>query len=81
MVAADGVEGIELSDRHQPRLILMDLQMPRLDGFAAAAEIRRGWRRGPAIVAVTANAGGEVRDACEAAGFAGVLRSRSSSTS
>ena len=74
VVAVDGVEGVTLSDRHHPRLILMDLQMPRLDGFAAAAEIRRkGGGAGPTIVAVTANAGSEVRDACEAAGFAGVL--------
>jgi CheY-like chemotaxis protein len=74
VVAVDGVEGVTLSDRHHPRLILMDLQMPRLDGFAAAAEIRRkGGGASPTIVAVTANAGIEVRDACEAAGFAGVL--------
>ena len=65
VVASDGVEGIEMTDRHQPRLVLMDLQMPRLDGFAAAAEIRRQpGGAGPVIVAVTANAGGDVRDAC-----------------
>jgi CheY-like chemotaxis protein len=74
VVAVDGVEGVELSDRHRPRLILMDLQMPRLDGFAAAAEIRRkAGGAGPTIVAVTANTGGDVLDACAAAGFAGVL--------
>jgi CheY-like chemotaxis protein len=74
MVAVDGVEGVTLSERHRPRLILMDLQMPRLDGFAAAAEIRRtAGCATPTIVAVTASAAGEVVDACEAAGFAGVL--------
>ena len=48
--------------------------MPRLDGFAAAGgDPPRGGGAGPAIVAVTANAGAEVRDACRDAGFAGVL--------
>ena len=74
VVAADGIEGVELSDRHRPRLILMDLQMPRLDGFAAAAEIRRkAGGASPTIVAVTANTAGEIAAACEAAGFACVL--------
>jgi two-component system, sensor histidine kinase and response regulator len=74
VVAADGVEGIALSEQHHPRLILMDLQMPRLDGFAAAAEISRSaGEASPVIVAVTANAGDDVRAACREAGFAGVL--------
>jgi CheY-like chemotaxis protein len=74
MLAADGVEGVALSVRHRPRLILMDLQMPRLDGFAAAAEIFRACGgASPAIVAVTASVAGEVIDACAAAGFAGIL--------
>jgi CheY-like chemotaxis protein len=73
-MAIDGVEGVAMTEEHRPRLILMDLQMPRLDGFGAAAEIRRRFRDGPpVIVAVTANAGTEVREACLAAGFACVL--------
>jgi CheY-like chemotaxis protein len=73
-VASDGREGIRMTDLHRPRLVLMDLQMPRLDGFAAATEIRRNAEGAePILVAVTANASGEVRSACRAAGFAYVL--------
>ena len=73
-VATSGAEGIEMTERLRPRLILMDLQMPSLDGFAAASAIRRGaGGAGPVIVAVTANAAGDVRQACREAGFAGVL--------
>jgi CheY-like chemotaxis protein len=74
VVAADGAEGVEMADRLQPRLVLLDLHMPRLDGFAAAAEIRR--RAGchaPVIIAVTANASPEVHAACLACGFGAVL--------
>ena len=74
VLAKNGEEGIEMSRRHRPGLVLMDLQMPRLDGFAAASAIRAACGgEGPAIVAVTANAGADVRDACRAAGFASVL--------
>jgi two-component system sensor histidine kinase/response regulator len=74
VVAADGLEGVALSEQHRPLLILMDLQMPRLDGFGAAAEINRNaGETTPVIVAVTANASADIRAACYAAGFAGVL--------
>lgn len=73
-LATSGAEGIEMTARLRPRLILMDLQMPSLDGFAAASAIRRGAGGAePVIVAVTANAAGDVRSACREAGFAGVL--------
>lgn len=73
-VACSGLEGIDMTARHRPRLILMDLQMPRLDGFATAIEIRRRCNgSSPVLVAVTANAGGDVRAACQQAGFADVL--------
>lgn len=74
VVAVDGRQGVELSGRHRPRLVLMDLQMPNLDGFAAAAEIRRNaGEDAPVFVAVTANDGGDMLSACRAAGFASVL--------
>ncbi|MFO1141886.1 MAG: response regulator [Amaricoccus sp.] len=74
LIAKDGREGLEMNARHRPRLVLMDLQLPRLDGFAIASEIRRAsGGAGPAIVAVTASAASRVRGACEAAGFASVL--------
>ena len=74
VVATDGAEGVEMADRLKPRLVLLDLHMPRLDGFAAAAEIRRrAGSQAPAIIAVTANASPEVHAACLACGFAAVL--------
>ena len=74
VLAKNGEEGVEMTRRHRPGLVLMDLQMPRLDGFAAASAIRAACGSAvPALVAVTANAGADVREACRAAGFASVL--------
>lgn len=74
IVAADGFQGVEMAEVHQPRLVLMDLHMPGMDGFAALAEIRR--RVGGAsmaVFAVTANPSDAQKVRCEAAGFAGML--------
>jgi CheY-like chemotaxis protein len=55
--AGDGREALEVlaAPRRQPDLILCDLRMPRMDGFALAKRVRRElrWRRVP-LVAVTA---------------------------
>lgn len=75
LLARDGFEGIEIAGRLRPRLVLMDLQMPRLDGLAAATSIRAlgVGEEETVLVAVTASAAREVRNACEDAGFACVL--------
>ncbi|TDD58751.1 response regulator, partial [Actinomadura rubrisoli] len=39
--AADGREAVELTLAHRPDVALLDIRMPRLDGLAAAAELRR----------------------------------------
>ncbi|MDT0377733.1 response regulator transcription factor [Streptomyces sp. DSM 42041] len=38
--AADGHEAVEACRRHRPDIVLMDIRMPKLDGLAAAAELR-----------------------------------------
>ena len=39
--AADGADAVEAVRRHRPAVALLDIRMPRLDGLAATAEIRR----------------------------------------
>ncbi len=39
--AVDGVEGVTLAFRHRPDVIVMDVNMPLLDGFVATREIRK----------------------------------------
>jgi DNA-binding NarL/FixJ family response regulator len=39
--AADGRAAVELALAHRPRVALLDIRMPELDGLAAAAELRR----------------------------------------
>lgn len=53
--AWDGKEAVELFKAHQPHLVLMDINMPVLNGYEATAEIRKLSERVP-IIAVTAYA-------------------------
>jgi len=69
-LAIDGVEALELVRAGHYDLILMDMQMPRMDGITATRAIRsmQGLRQ-PRIVALTANAMESDRDACLTAGM------------
>jgi signal transduction histidine kinase/DNA-binding response OmpR family regulator/tetratricopeptide (TPR) repeat protein len=70
-VASNGIEAIESIDRQPYDIVLMDVQMPEMDGLDAAREINRRWPDGtrPRIVAMTANAMQGDREACIAAGM------------
>jgi CheY-like chemotaxis protein len=53
-VAHDGLEAVEVAERYRPHVVLMDLGMPKLDGYEAAKRIRREpWGRDMLLVAVT----------------------------
>ncbi len=69
-VAEDGEQALHLAGTHHYDLILMDMQMPRMDGLAATLAIRRlpDYADRP-IVAMTANAFVEDKQRCIAAGM------------
>jgi PAS domain S-box-containing protein len=68
--ANDGVEAVEMAQAQAYDLILMDIQMPRMDGLEAARTLRAlpGWETKP-ILALTADAFEEDRRASKAAGM------------
>ncbi len=69
-LATDGAEAVERVRETSYDLILMDMQMPRMDGLTATRAIRAmSDLRQPRIVALTANAMESDREACLAAGM------------
>jgi len=71
-LAKDGQQAVEYLSRERFDVLLTDLAMPMLDGFALAREARARWPEMP-IVAATASATLEERKRCEAAGISRVV--------
>lgn len=67
--APDGRTGIDMALEHRPDLILLDIQLPLMDGYAVAAAIRASPDlSGTPIIAVTSYAMLGDREKCLAAG-------------
>ncbi len=72
--AGDGAEAVAAARARHYDLILMDLQMPKMDGLQATASIRSlpGYQDTP-ILALTADCSDEIRQECQRHGFQGFL--------
>jgi len=70
-VASNGIEAVECCARQPYDVVLMDVQMPEMDGLEATRQIVAHWPNGnrPRIIAMTANAMQGDREECLAAGM------------
>lgn len=68
-LAENGLEALEMVNRQQYDVILMDVQMPGMDGLEATRLIRKRLQLQPVIIAMTASAMKEDKDECLDAGM------------
>ncbi|PKH00353.1 hybrid sensor histidine kinase/response regulator [Paraglaciecola sp. MB-3u-78] len=71
-LADNGAEAVEQVNLQKPDLVLMDCQMPVMDGYAATKAIRKNWPNIP-IVALTAGMGDNLNQQCLDAGMNEVM--------
>jgi signal transduction histidine kinase/CheY-like chemotaxis protein/HPt (histidine-containing phosphotransfer) domain-containing protein len=72
VLAEDGIDALKKAEENAIDLVFMDLQMPRMNGFEAAAELRkRGFDR--PIIAVTAGVMDDEQNRCMESGFDDIL--------
>jgi len=69
MMAENGLEVLSLTELHTFDVILMDIQMPMMDGLEATQMIRNSKIKQPVIIAMTANAMPEDKEDCLKAGM------------
>jgi CheY-like chemotaxis protein len=66
--AKNGREVLSALEGHPYDLVLMDIQMPEMDGIEATKTIRKRWPQGPKIIVVTSFEAEMCRDLCYNAG-------------
>jgi two-component system nitrate/nitrite response regulator NarL len=65
--AGDGLEALEMARRHRPQLVLLDVQMPRMNGITAASLLIRQLP-GIQVIIMSLDDSAEIRRLCQEAG-------------
>lgn len=73
-VATNGLEAVQMAEKADYDIILMDIQMPVMDGYDATREIRRLKGEGTIILALTASILKEDEQHCIEVGMNGIIR-------
>jgi CheY-like chemotaxis protein len=68
IAAANGLEVLQALEKHSYDMILMDIQMPEMDGIRATKIIRERWSQGPSIIFITDCDSNAYRERCFNAG-------------
>lgn len=72
--AADGAEALALAAQTRPQVVLLDVQLPDIDGFAVAAELTaNGNGSAPAVVLVSSRDGSDYGSLVEESGARGFV--------
>jgi CheY-like chemotaxis protein len=73
-VAHDGIAAIEVAEQYRPHVVVLDIGLPKLDGYHAAKSIRQlEWGKDMVLVAVSGWCRDEDRANSQASGFDGHL--------
>lgn len=74
LVARDGNQGLALTEREDPDLVVLDMMMPKRSGFLVLEKLRRTRENPPRVIMITANEGSRHKAYAEMLGVDDYLR-------
>ncbi|TWT75455.1 Transcriptional regulatory protein WalR [Posidoniimonas polymericola] len=74
LVARDGNQGLALTERENPSLVILDMMMPKRSGFLVLEKLRRTREDPPRVIMITANEGSRHKAYAEMLGVDDYLR-------
>ena len=74
MIARDGNQGLAITEREEPDLVILDMMMPKRSGFLVLEKLRRTRENPPRIIMITANEGSRHKAYAEMLGVDDYIR-------
>lgn len=74
LIARDGNQGLALTEREAPDLVILDMMMPKRSGFLVLERLRRTQDTSPPVIMITANEGSRHKAYAEMLGVDDYLR-------